>query len=689
MATSSSAEVASATVDSYDGVLVRVGRDDVEVKRLAPEPVEHAALGRHEALFLRSFTRAEQAGLISSAPPEDMVRAFARSIAEDPKTVVGRLETGITMLSTDIADVSVIRTVFSCFGVLPGDQPRGAATGGRPTQAPDPAEDPEVVEENLGLRALVFEDLDHLRRWCSDAIARSLVRAKKRGRPQEIASTGTRRPISVSMVLLQFEDGTPDQWVPMASDGISRLSVCLAGVLDLVDKDPTVAAKTIVDTLLPSNALTSASRSNDLARRMQRQHHKQVEAYEEHVTDDGPDEEGIRIRQFLTLPADVYLLATDSETGEPHTMESAMQGVVSDTHTGVDGWAPEDQARHTVIRALTKMLENGDVTETFYGLCTGRANPDVVDDEIHPSEDDVDESKVLLRRAVSIMAVLSSQVMFDILKKGLREFGGHRQLTLNQVVEYIAPLVCEPWGTRKPMTKAWNYGGPVLADLRYTTLVPKHPANYLDLVEVALDEDSSDDEVDAARLELALAGGTALLADGVLTTAVVGGSGGSKTKLDFRGAVNTTIDALTQTDEGLTLLAIAANAFNPAQKAEKSRLPAVDMEREDRVQRDKAKVVVGVTEKQIATLAAEGDPTRATNKDDEDDDSSDEEQTEEELLQELAAELPEAAQAFLKDVEQVKHLRDQTGATTGLSEEDLDALHDVLMAAIKLIGKLQ
>ena len=170
---------------------------------------------------------------------------------------------------------------------------------------------------------------------------------------------------------------------------------------------------------------------------------------------------------------------------------------------------------------------------------------------------------------------------------------------------------------------------------------------------------------------------------------VVGGSGGSKTKLDFRGAVNITIDALTQTDEGLTLLAIAANAFKPAQKAEKSRLPAVDMEREDRVQRDKAKQPVRVTEKQIASLAAEGDPTRATNKHDEDDDSSDEQQTDEELLQGLAAELPDAAAALLKDVEQVKRLRDQTGATTGLSEEDLDALHDVLTGTIKLIGKLQ
>ncbi|QBF47637.1 hypothetical protein [Janibacter limosus] len=670
-------------------VSIRVGREEVAVKRLAPEPATYAPLARHEAQFLRSFDRAEAAGLISNAPPEGMVRAFARSIAEDPKRVVDRLETGITMLSTDIADVSVLRTVFSCFAVLPGDQPRGAASGGRPTQAPDPIEDSDAAEDHLGLRTLVFEDLEHLRRWCADSIGRSLVRAKKRGRPLEIAATGTRRPISVSMVRVQFEDGTPEQWVPMASDGISRLSVCLAGVLDLVDKDTTVAAKSIVETLIPTNVLTASSRSNDLVRRMQRQHHKHVEVYEGRVTEDGPDERAISIRQFLSLPADVYLLATHTESGEPHAMESAMQGVVSDTHTGVDGWAPEDQARHTVVRALTKMLDNGDITDAFHGLCTGRVDPEVVDEQIHPSHDDVDNSKVLLRRAVSIMAVLGSQTTYDVLKRNLREFGGHQRLTLNQVVEYIAPLVCEPWGTDKPMTKAWNYGGPVLPELRSAVLEPTHPADYLDLVELIFDKDADEDEVEAAALELALAGGTALLADGVLTTAVVGGSGGSKSKLDYRGAINTTIGSLTATEEGLTLLAIAANTFKPAQKAEKSRLPALDMAREDRIQRDKAKAVVGVTEKQIATLAAQGDPGRATNKDSENEEPGDGGQTEEELLLDLASALPDAAQDLLKDVEEVRRLHDRVGATTGLSEEDIDAFHDALMQANKLIGKLQ
>lgn len=671
-----------------DTTTIRVGRDAVEVKRLAPEPVFRPALPRHEATFLRAFSRAEDAGLINEVPPEEMIRALSRAIADDPKTAVARIESGISELTTDIADVSVLRLTFSCLSVLPGDQPRGAATGGRPTQVPDPLEDLDEAADNLGLRVLTFENVKHLQDWCADAIARSLTRAKRRGRPQEIAATGTRRPISVSLVLLKFEDGTPSQWVPLVSDGISRLSVCAAGVLGVVDKAPEVAARKIAETLVAASVLNGESRSNDLVRRMQRNYQKQVERYENHVTEDGPDEVGVQIRQFLTLPADLYLLATESGTAEPHALETAMQGIVSDTHTGVDGWDPEDKSRHTIMRALAKMVEVDAISETFHSLCSGRV-PAAVVDEVHEPEEGVRDDRVLLRRAVSILAVLAGQENFELLKKALREFGGHPQLTVNQVVEYIAPLVCEPWGTNKPMTKAWNYGGPVLPGLRYTDLVPVHPVDYLDLVEVAIDDDSTEEEVEAACFELALAGGTALLADGVLTTAVVGGSGGARTKLAFRGPVNAAIDALTETEEGLTLLAIGANEFNPQGRADKSRLPDVDFGKRDRIQRDGQHIPVAVTEVRIAELAAEGDPARATNGDDADEPEDDQkEQSPGDIIRALAESLPDGAHNLLKQIREVRDLSRQSNESTGLSEDDRDTIHDDLSEALKIIGRL-
>lgn len=668
-------------------ITIRVGREDIEVKRLAPEPSKHPQMPRHEATFIRAFERAQSNALLSTVPDVQMIRAFSRATSEAPKAVVGRIESGITTLSTDIADVSVLRTAMSCLSVLPGDQPRGAATGGRATQVPDPVENIEESEAHDGLRVLIFNNPQHVRDWSADAIARSLERAKKRGRQSDIGATGTRRPISVSMVLIEFEDGTASQWVPMASDGISRLSVCAASILGVIDKKPEDAAKVVATALVPDN-LDEASGSHELVRNMAKHHTKWVNEYLDHVTDEGPDEDGVRIRQYLVLPADVYLLAVDSETGDPHEMESAMQGIVSDTHTDVDGWAPEDQARHAVIRALTQMVENDMISEDFYRLCTGRA-PATVSDEIFEPEDGVSEDQVLLRRAVTILALLLDGDMYSTFKRALRQFGGHGRLDLAKTVNYMAPLVCEPWGTAKPITRAWAYGGPVPPALESMSLIPQHPADYLDLVDIALDEDDPD-AAEAARVELALAGGTALLADGVLSAALVGGAGGSKESIAFRGPVNVAVDALTKTEDGLTILALAANNFSPTVEADKARPPQIDHEKSDKVKRDGTGKPHRVTLRQIADLAVQGDPSRKTDKSGDNDPMPKVEEDDEQMLRRLAAGLILTVHNLKQDVDQVVSQQDTAGgASTGLSQDDKNTMLADLTPALTTIAGLQ
>ena len=95
------------TIDSAVPITIRVGRDDVEIKRLAPAPAKYPQLPRHEANFIRAFKHAEDQGLLPSVPEEGMIRALSRAVAEDPKAVTARIESGVTTLSTDIADVSV------------------------------------------------------------------------------------------------------------------------------------------------------------------------------------------------------------------------------------------------------------------------------------------------------------------------------------------------------------------------------------------------------------------------------------------------------------------------------------------------------------------------------------------------------------------------------------------------------
>jgi hypothetical protein len=681
---------------------VHIGRDEVEVTRLAHAPFMQRAGLDDETRFVSAFRDATSTGTLPAHPPESLSRAFARASIIDPEVATTRIRNGIVTDLTDSADISVLRSAFSPLTVLPGEQPRGGAAGGRPGQVREPGEGSDAHAARLGLRVLAFDDTDHLRDWCADALTRSLTRAHKRGRPEEIAATGVRRPVAAYMALLQFDDGTASQWVPMLSDGISRLAVCAAGLLGLLDQDPTSAAETVARHLLPVHTLTPTSSAHELARRMRRNHQTSLDTYARHLDEDGVDEDGVRMRQFMTLPVDLHLLAVDAVTGEAHPMEPAMESVVSDCHTGVDGWAHEDDSRHCALRAIKRLVRAGLLGQDLFDLCANRADLETStllrqppspgldaphDHTSHDAEvDPVDRDKLLLRRAVTVMSTLLGPATYPGLKSALRATSGLPRLTLNQVVDFVAPLVCEPWGTMKPITRAWAYGGPVPTWIRETSLRPVHPADYLALVAIALDPRVSEADTTAARLELALAGGTALLADGVLTTALVGGSGSASTPLPFRGSVSAAVDALTGTEEGLTALAVAANHFRPSRSARSARLPALDLDRPDKVARDGVGVPVRITETILAEYAARAmdsdEPTSMPEA------VASTQPTPLQNLQARARHLPADTRALLRDVELTKTLHDETGGPSGLSEHDLDTVHDALSRALKLAGRL-
>ncbi|WP_134765126.1 hypothetical protein [Nocardioides sp. 1609] len=686
---------------------VHLNRDKIDITRMAPPPALETVTTSTETEYIAALTHAFSTGLLPQLLPDSFGRALARTSVAEPALTITRIRTGIVTDVTDTADIAVVRMRFSPMTILPGEQPRGGAAGGRPTQVREPTAGNEPVADRLGLRVLKFNDTDHLRAWCADALSRSLDRAMKRGRPQEIAATGVRRPVSAAMVLLQFEDGTSSQWAPMLSDGISRLAVCGAALLGQLDVDPVSAAEVIASHLVPASVLTPSSPAHELTRRMRRNHQSFIEQYKRHVDEHGADEDGVRLRQFLTMPADLHLLATDPETGNPHAMEPVMEAVVSDSHTGVDAWDAEDESRHTAFRALKKLAANAAISTELYDLCANRSdprdtgilrtrlaeshrlphdeNPQVVDRDL-----DVDHDQLLLRRAVTLMATLLGPSTYSQFKTALRDVSGRQRLTLNQVIDYLSPLVCEPWGTLKPITRAWAYGGPVPPSIGETTLVPLHPPDYLALVAIALNPAEPATAITHARLELALAGGTALIADGVLTTTIVGGSGSALSPLPFRGPVNAAVDALTHTEEGLTALAVAANHFKPGRSLRTARLPAIDMRQPDRVARDGVGIPIRTTETVLANYAAQatnvGTETRGAPPSSAP--STTPEPTPLANLQARARHLPTDTKALLQDVELTKSLHDETGGPTGLNEHELDAVHDSLSSALKLVGRL-
>lgn len=692
--------------------VIHLGADEVAVARLAPEPIQHRPTAAHELGYITALAEAVERGVLPGRPPDGFGRALARAATDDPRSVIARIRNGLVTAHTEVSDVAVLRTRVSPFTVLPGEQPRGAAAGGRPGQVREPGAGQDAAASRLGLRVLHFDDLAHLHAWVADSLGRSLTRAIKRGRPQEIANTGVRRPVLASMVLLTFADGTAPQWAPMLSDGISRLAVCAASLLGVLDSEPHAAASAVADGLLNvGRGLTPSSPTYELARRMRRHHDSLVRQYRAHLTDEAdapgssgaPDESGVKIRQFLTLPVDLHLLAIDPTDGEPRPMETALETLVSDVHLGVDGWSHDDEGRHTATRALKRLAANGDITSDLLQLCMGSRDVQQVP-ELRPSpigyatssdpmptaHDAIrpaaiaEQDRLLLRRAVSLMTMLLGPHLYPTVKSALREVSGRPRLTMQQTVEYVAPLLYEPWGTQKPATKAWAYGGPVPSWIRDTQITPAHPADYLELVQIALDPNAASHSVTAAQLELALAGGTALIADGILTTALVGGSGGSTSSLAFRGTINATVEALTQTEEGLTALAVAANHFRPSQNIRSARLPAIDLDQPDRVARDGMGIAIRTTEVALAHIAAqggavahEGQPT-----------SDAVEPTPMQNLQARARHLPREARTMLHGVKLTKALHDETGGPTGLTENDLDAVHDALSQSLKLVGRL-
>lgn len=665
---------------------IRVGTEQTEVARLAPTPLLRPVVRDDELAFVDALEEAAQTGNLPGIPPTNYGKALARIVTDPPDRTLTRIGSGTVIDHTDTADIVSIRTTVSPLTVLPGEQPRGSSAGGRTGQVREPSEGYDEEAMRLGLRVMLFDDLEHLRAWVADAIARSLLRATKRGRPQEIASTGVRRPISVSMTLLQFADGcTPAQWVPMVSDGISRLAVCAAGLLEQFEETPESAAEAISRRLVPATALRPASSAHELARKMRSNHDKVLRDFKRSLDIDGLTEHCVTLRQFLTIPADFRILAFDPATGEPHSLEMAMEAVVSDEHTGVDRWDQEDDQRHTLLRALKRLARENHVSAELVDLCAGRVDP--YRSSLLPSgAGNVTDDRVLLRRAVTILATLLHPELFPRVKASVRALTGQKRLTLNQVIDHIAPIVCEPWGTRKPITRAWAYGGPVPAFARSTPLDPVHPDDYLDLLEAVLDPETPQPAVDAARLELALAGGTALIADGIITTALVGGSGSAANALPFRGPVSAAIEALTQTEEGLTALAVAANHFRPSHSARAARLPGIDMSRSDRVARDGVGVPVRTTETILAGYAAqalEEDPEQGASQDD-----AQEESTPLQLLQSRARHLPGTSRRILHDVELTKSLHDECGGPSGLTEHDLDTVHDSLSRALRLAGRL-
>lgn len=636
----------------------------VDIERLAPEVSDEPSATSAECFDAVRQARGEH--LEPRPLPKDVARVIALAVTERGPAVIDRLRSGLTITSTQPADVVSMRALSAAPLILPSNQPRGASDGGRRLQADDPVEIP--ASETSGFRTLRFRDARYLREWVTDIVQRSLAGAAETDKHRAIIATGVRRPIVTAPTLIEFENRSAAQWVLMAHDGITRLSLCHAALRQVHHRDPVAAAEAIGAWLVPESIAPKASATALLTSR-RRSFGQFVDRYRAGLVDGEPNEDAVWVRQHLHLPIDLHLAASDPQTGALVPLQPAMESIVADAHTGVTPWKKPDFRLHSTQRAVRLLAERGHVTaEDADGL-------------LRPSfTGDPARRRRMLVRGVDIVARFFHEDLYEEFKRALRDCSDARSLTSRQVMGALAPLICQPWGATRPAAEAWSYGGVAIPDLVDGTFRPTHPENYLDLVEAAL-EDGSD-----ARSELVVAGGIALISDGLLSTSLVGGSGGARESLAFRGTIDETLSHLSRTREGLTALALAANHFDPtAHGSAAGRLPQVDLTAPDRMLRDGAGKPVWTTTQIIARQAA---ATRDTDAKSEDEFSLPDAAA---VLNDLVSRLPEIAHSVLVAIETIADLLsdDDAPATSGLAPEDRDVITQDLVESITTLARIR
>lgn len=524
---------------------LHIGKEAVKVVSYAPEP-SLVTLPRHEASFIKTLTTA----MGGRAPDTGLIRTLARSVA-DPEKALGKLDAPLDWTGTAHGPVVSVRTDVLACGVLPGPQPRGRT--GRDHRS---TSEPTVEHTDKGQIRLVFESIDHFVQWLQDSIARTMTRAIKRGRHLEIAATGVRRDVACHLAVLSFRDGSAEQDVMLVRDGISRWTSAHVLRLGLAATAPAEAASQIVNNLVPKTKLATTTDTRALSKQMHVVATKVQQEYDANITPTGPTERAILLRQASRMPATIHLARSDEGPG----LAAAIDRIVADVHTDVEKWDEEDADYHQVRTVLEAMHDSGTLSDELYDL-------------LNNTEDRP------LRRAVDLAAFAMGEG-FEPIKTEMRNQGIFKAVWARRVTELMGPVLTEPWSQIKGVGTVWGYDGalPVLG----RSMVPSHPKDYLDLVGPALegDQDACD--------ELRIAGSIALISNGIVSTSIIGGPGGSKRD---RMSLSRLFGTLSKTEEGLYQLAIASNTFAPASVI--NPVPAVDMDRTDRIERDGAGAPTG------------------------------------------------------------------------------------------------
>lgn len=461
------------------------------------------------------------------------------------------------------AVLTILRAEVMLPAVFPVLQPRIA---GEPAYSRPPIVSGLIRHDADPVAGLMitFEDEQHLREHLEEQIQGTLDTGSDLR--ESILSHGVTEPILVYPAVLVVGDIELD--VMAAGDGITR---CVRSWHNIFGGDISKAglAALIVNTLLARSSSRRKYTAESGARRDgRREKYLELRARVAAHGEDYQDPEVVRISQSLTVPANIAVgfrsLLPNSEAGAQHLFQDAIGSAVAQIHTLSRPWVPSVIGANTMMQAIQRAVAEGYLDQHVADVARGSHTIDTL---VIEGLDTVPDKG--LARAVMLTSLLLSPATQRAIKRNIRSLRGVGQVRKNLYASMLLSVLDQPWravkrNSRGNAASAWKAGGPIPTLLHETEFKPIVVADYLDLVEAALDKDHPD-HVDSWAT-LVVAGGIALTADGMLLAP----SGSSAEQAPDRRPPHQRVLMLSLTEEGLCVLAHAANSFRSDKEATNS-----------------------------------------------------------------------------------------------------------------------
>ncbi|MFB6958292.1 hypothetical protein ACFCYB_14945 [Streptomyces sp. NPDC056309] len=505
--------------------------------------------------------------------PADAWHAVARALVT-PAAVAAQLRQSKNapggLLQEEHVEGATLRSVLSRAWLLelfPGIQPR---TGMEVMETSDPRV--EGVTESghpSTLLRYTYKTLEDLKSHVWQTIQNTLI---LNNYTPSILSRKVTRALITHPVEFAFEDGTESIYALVVRDGITRLASAwkvLAGPGASVDDAATAAVDALFGTVSAKNAGDKPLTQRMAASREARRRALATEFANDWVGVQ-PGVRAIQVAQTCAVPVQITVGVQRHMSGPALAAEDlfddAMRSILASVHLEFKEWDPFAQNVEVATRALKRVIQLGlggwdkDDLQVVYGLAVGRT----------PVEDlskEYGNNKIpgtALWRAVYLVHALTHQGLYEPLKEQSKAIKGERRMSEKGFGGLLAPIVDLPWrSTKRDVIKqarnAWANGGVLAKDLLASVWEPVPTTDFTTLVEPARQGDEN------ARFTLAVAGGTALIADKLLTRNVGSALMAPKDKggVPFRADVNDIVGDLAQADNelGLWTLALAAQRF--------------------------------------------------------------------------------------------------------------------------------